>query len=267
MSVSCLGIDCVLDQIYDSRGESENAILISEYSSCSSSSSSSSATEGSAASDPAETFPGLESPEKVVVTAVVDSKKRKKKKKKKKKKTEVPPAKLISGTPGEVSMKIASKNGHTKRPTVMATLRRVGREGGGYSKRKVLIDTGASRSAITTDVALDILKLKPRGTTNVTTGDGNVSKRLVVHCCIQVGNTVSNVWCTVRPPNAIRHCILGVDWLGLTKPSWYYSEASRSRKLIRRRKTAGGSHQTSSTMKRNSVPRSSGVFKFLFFFF
>eukprot|EP01060_Flectonema_neradi_P009517 TRINITY_DN1677_c0_g2_i1.p1 TRINITY_DN1677_c0_g2~~TRINITY_DN1677_c0_g2_i1.p1 ORF type:complete len:148 (+),score=18.58 TRINITY_DN1677_c0_g2_i1:1682-2125(+) len=123
----------------------------------------------------------------------------------------------------------------------MATLRRVGKEGGGYSKRKVLIDTGASRSAITTDVALDILKLKPRGTTNVTTGDGNVSKRLVVHCCIQVGSTVSNVWCTVRPPNAIRHCILGVDWLGITKPTWYYSDASRSRKTVRRRKTTAPS--------------------------
>ena len=151
----------------------------------------------------------------------------------------VPPPRLVAGKKGNVSIKVVSHSGgKVKRPTVMATFRRVPKSddekrGIGFSKRKVLVDTGATRTAITTDMAVNILKLKSQGSTNVTTGDGVTSQRLLVHTSIEVGGTVAYVWATVRPPTALKHCILGIDWVGTTRPDFQYTEKKKKKNSSR----------------------------------
>jgi hypothetical protein len=66
------------------------------------------------------------------------------------------------------------------RPFLLATLRRpVCMMGsGGFATRKVLLDTGARRSAITSEVCA-ILKLKPHGERQIKIGNGNAPRTLM----------------------------------------------------------------------------------------
>eukprot|EP01061_Rhynchopus_euleeides_P031359 TRINITY_DN51939_c0_g1_i1.p1 TRINITY_DN51939_c0_g1~~TRINITY_DN51939_c0_g1_i1.p1 ORF type:complete len:324 (+),score=72.61 TRINITY_DN51939_c0_g1_i1:121-1092(+) len=195
-------------------------------------------------------------------TAPPPSAKPKTRRKRRRRKTVVPPPKHVSGKKGSFAVKVHSRTGGTvRRPTVLATFRRVPKNGeavkvGGFSKRKVLVDSGATRTAITADMAVNILKLKPQGSTHVTTGDGVKTKRMLVRTSIEVCGVVSYIWATVRPPHALKHCILGVDWLGTTRPEWVYTE--KKKKTVRRRDTAPAA-TSSASLKRKGSKKTSPV--------
>ena len=172
----------------------------------------------------------------------------------------IPPPKLVSGKRSTFSIKVnAKKDGKIKRPTVFATFRRVpnssGQPGiGGFSRKKVLVDTGATRTAITHEMALDILKLRPRGSTHITTGDGVKTERLLVRISVEVCNTTSYVWATVRPPHALKHCILGIDWVGTVRPDWVYADRKKKPRKKRAVPAAASSSFRRKGSKKNVSP-------------
>eukprot|EP01063_Lacrimia_lanifica_P041711 TRINITY_DN9797_c0_g1_i1.p1 TRINITY_DN9797_c0_g1~~TRINITY_DN9797_c0_g1_i1.p1 ORF type:complete len:295 (+),score=71.54 TRINITY_DN9797_c0_g1_i1:1148-2032(+) len=165
--------------------------------------------------------------------------KAKRKKRKSFCRNKIPPPVLAAGRKGAAAVKIApKKSGGTRRPCVVATFRRVPPQnedgvvvskGGGFARKKVLVDTGATRTAITSDIANSVLKLKAVGSTDVTTGDGVTAKRTLVKICVEVDSTTVHIWATVRPPTALKHCILGIDWVGATCPQWVYDDKRKKR--------------------------------------
>jgi len=108
-----------------------------------------------------------------------------------------------------------------ERPRINVMIKRIKTtQKGGMKRERVIVDTGAKRSAITIEVAR-FLKLKKIGEKNIILGNGTKDNRDLVWINVTTKDG-ENIDLEVTVRDGLKHCILGIDWVSQSKPEFYY---------------------------------------------
>lgn len=115
------------------------------------------------------------------------------------------------------------------RPFIYCTFKRAdrGRPSKGFVKERVLVDTGAQRTAVTARVALVLRSQAKLRVAAVTTGAGKELRQLIdisiTSKCTDKTDLTVDLTASVRELNR-SHCILGMDWVRAARPRFIYKD-------------------------------------------
>jgi hypothetical protein len=103
----------------------------------------------------------------------------------------------------------------------------------GFVSRRVLIDTGARRSAITEEVSR-LLHLQERGRRLIKVGTGDSQPRPAVSIAVAVyssDHSISLVEMEVSVRTNSKHCLLGSDWIYAVAPKFVFGKQKAAKVL------------------------------------